>query len=675
MWRRFRPPLAVVAVALLGLIVLLAVLQYRWLGQISEAERAQRRATLATGALEFAQDFDREVTRAYLLFQTDAPIAEPVDDQALAGRFAARYDRWQETSRFPRLLKEFYAFSQDPPRADARPAATTLRRFDPATRRLEAVEWPESLRTWRDQLAIASWKDTSSGGDSFFIRRMPSPIWEAAPAIVVPMPLVVFGESRPGVRLAPAIAYSLLIIDRDYVSRELLPTLAERHLGHHAEQGRVGGLDFKVAVVSRAAPNALVFQSTPSFAPALDAQADATADLFKVRTQDFPPLAAEVRRFTAFATQHGATVTGAARFSMRDMTESRPLSIVIQRERAPGAGARSDAAGRGGLATRMTDTLVTAASSSHWKLIVTHASGSLEAAVSSQRRRNLAISSSVLGLLGASMGLLVLATRRAQRLAKQQMEFVAAVSHELRTPLAVIRSAADNLADGVVHDEARIRRYGELMRTEGRRLTDMVEQILEFAGIQSGQRGFALRPVGLGPLLHDIVSASSELIQGAGLVVEFDIPADLPPVLGDEPALRRVFQNLIDNAIKYGAAGRSIAVSARRSGSEVEVTIADHGIGIDAADQARIFEPFYRAADVVAAQMQGAGLGLSLVQRIVLAHGGRVTVKSAPREGSAFIVRLPVADEDAAGERASSTQTDQHSAADAPRGVQAVRSS
>ena len=296
--------------------------------------------------------------------------------------------------------------------------------------------------------------------------------------------------------------------------------------------------------------------------------------------------------------------------------------------------------------TRTTETRLTAGiSPPHWKLVVTHPSGSLEAAVSSQRRRNLAISSSVLGLLGASMGLLVLATRRAQRLAKQQMEFVAAVSHELRTPLAVIRSAAENLADGVVHDEARIRRYGELMRTEGRRLTEMVEQILEFAGIQSGQRGFALRPVGVGPLLHDIVSASSGLIEGAGLAVDFDIPADLPPVLGDEPALRRVFQNLIDNAIKYGAAGGSIRVSGRKSGSEVSVTVADRGIGIDRADQTRIFEPFYRAADVVAAQMQGAGLGLSLVQRIVAAHGGRVTVKSAPREGSEFTVHLPAAHE------------------------------
>jgi signal transduction histidine kinase len=233
------------------------------------------------------------------------------------------------------------------------------------------------------------------------------------------------------------------------------------------------------------------------------------------------------------------------------------------------------------------------------------------------------------------------------------MEFVAGVSHELRTPLAVIRSAAENLADGVVHDEDQIRRYGDLMRTEGRRLTDMVEQILEFAGIQSGQRGFALRAVMVEPLLRDIVSSSAALIERAGVAVEFDVPVDLPGVLGDEPALRRVFQNLIDNAIKYGAAGKWIGLRARKAGSVVTVTVADRGIGIDPAEQPRIFEPFYRAADVIAAQMQGAGLGLSLVQRIVVAHGGRVTVKSSPGAGSEFTVGLP-----AAGEEAGARQVD-----------------
>ncbi len=157
------------------------------------------------------------------------------------------------------------------------------------------------------------------------------------------------------------------------------------------------------------------------------------------------------------------------------------------------------------------------------------------------------------------------------------------------------------------------------------------------------------------------------------MAVDFDIPVDLPPVLGDEPALRRVFQNLIDNAIKYGAAGGWIGVSGRKSGSEVSVTVADRGIGIERADQARIFEPFYRAADVVAAQMQGAGLGLSLVQRIVAAHGGRVTVKSAPREGSAFTVHLPPRTSDPASR--ARQPSDDRPLPDAAPGVEAFKHS
>jgi signal transduction histidine kinase len=152
-----------------------------------------------------------------------------------------------------------------------------------------------------------------------------------------------------------------------------------------------------------------------------------------------------------------------------------------------------------------------------------------------------------------------------------------------------------------------------------------------------------LRPVEIAPLVQDIISASASLIESAGVEVELDLPEQLPAVLGDEPALRRAFQNLLDNAVKYGAAGGWVRVSARARGSHLFVTVADRGIGIDPSEQARIFEPFYRASDVVAAQMQGAGLGLSLVQRIVAAHGGVVTVKSAPRDGSEFTVQLPIA--------------------------------
>jgi signal transduction histidine kinase len=644
MWRRVRPPLVVVALALLGSIVLLAVLQYRWLGQISEAEREQRRATLARGASEFAQDFDREITRAYLLFQGEPPPGEAqdqLDDTQAAERFAALYDKWQSSSLFPRLLKEFFVYSQH----DAE--VSTLRRFDPDTRQLVSADWPASMKRWREHLLAGTWKEktASAAGSGMIIRRIPPAVWEDVPALVVPVPMFFFGDSRPEIRMNASLRYTIIAIDREYVARELLPSLAERHFGRQGDESGAA-LNFKVAVLSKSRQGAVVFQSTPSFTPGLDSAADATTGLFQVRTQDFTPLASEVRRFTAFAT---ATMTrrapgrGAANSARSSSPDSRPLSILIH----PGGSAPPKSS-----ATVTSTHVTTTQSSPQWQLVVTHPLGSLEAAVNAQRRRNLAISSGVLGLLGASMGLLVLSTRRAQQLAKQQMEFVAAVSHELRTPLAVIRSAADNLADGVVHDEAKIRRYGELMRTEGRRLTDMVEQILELAGIQSGQRGFALRPVALEPLIRDIVSSSSSLLERAGLAVELQLSDDLPAVLGDEPALRRVFQNLIDNAIKYGAAGGWVRIAARKAGSDVSVSVADNGIGIEPAEQPRIFEPFFRAADVVAAQTQGAGLGLSLVQRIVLAHGGRVTVKSTPRAGSEFTVELPSTGEDPAGERA-----------------------
>jgi two-component system sensor histidine kinase SenX3 len=399
-------------------------------------------------------------------------------------------------------------------------------------------------------------------------------------------------------------------------------------------------------VVSIAPGEGVVYTSAPSFTPARDADTDASADLFQVRAQDFTSVAAEVRRSISFgAAVHAvplerrpiekaepgrgsAPLTGTVAFR-----DGRPLSILVQ-------------PGTPGAQHVTTTTRFTTVSSPAWKLLLRHPAGSLEAAVGSLRRRNLIVSSSILGVLGASMGLLVLATRRAQRLARQQMEFVAAVSHELRTPLAVIRSAADNLADGVVRDEEQIRRYGELMRSEGRRLTEMVEQILELAGIQSGQRGFALRAVAIEPLLRDIIASSASLIERAGVEVDLRIPPDLPPVLGDQPALRRAFENLIANAVKYGASGRWIGVFAAKSDSDVTVTVADRGMGIAPADQSRIFEPFYRSNEAVAAQIQGAGLGLSLVERIVAAHRGRITVKSAPGEGSEFSISLRAAGEE-----------------------------
>lgn len=610
---RFRLPLSVVAAALVGLITLLGTLQYRWLGRISDAERERMTANLAERSRGFAQEFDREITRAFVTFQ----LPSAVQDENVAARVSTHYDRWLATARFPRLIKDVY-FAEP-----AEVAARALQRFSPATRFIEPVAWPESLAPVREQLVRLS--SPARTGTALVVRTFPSSVVESVPALVVPAPMIFFNEVvthdqtrgrlparhgavRPDFRLSPSMSYVVLVLDGDYMTQEMLPTLMQQHFRASGRES-----DYQIAVLS-VASKGIVYRSG-AFAPDSATKADASAGLFQVRLQEFGTLAAEVRRFTTHMSNRPPTAAEEQRA---------PVSIVVQKETSTGIDRQAIGAPR-------------------WMLMVKHSSGSLEAAVTSARRRNLFVSSSVLVLLGVSVGFLVVTTRRAQELARQQMEFVAAVSHELRTPLAVIRSAADNLADGVVHDDPQVRKYGDLVRGEGRRLTEMVEQILELSGIHSGQRSFALRAVPVISLMHEVMRASSTLSEAAQIDVEFDIPESLPPVLGDEQALRRVFQNLIGNAIKYGASGGWIGVKATSSGREVTISVSDKGIGIPATEQQKIFEPFYRAPDVVAARIHGAGLGLNLVRRIVEAHGGRVGVRSVEGSGSEFSVHLPAA--------------------------------
>lgn len=623
-----------VAAALLGLIALLATLQYRWLGQVSDAERERMKTNLAGRATAFAQDFDREITRAYLLFQLD-----PLNGEThVAAHVAQRFESWQASSRFPRLLKDVYVVSRGQ-------GDVALQRLKPSTRLIEPTDWPAMLHPIRTALTPAPVTEVSPE-ETIVMRTMPSSLWESIPAIVVPAPTVVFNTTRQvrllgnaagDMKIAPAaMSYVILVLDRDYMSGEMIPSLAEQHF-----RGASDGIDYQMAVVS-ADDGGPIFTTSETFRPTPATEADASAALFQVRLQEFGAMVSEVRRFTSFISTRIETQRrregSPAAVAFRDA----PWSIMLQ---------HGSPADKRAIETGMTmaaGSRVALRSAERWRLVVKHPAGSLETAVSNARRRNLLVSSGILAMLCVSVGFLVVSTRRAQDLARQQMEFVAAVSHELRTPLAVIRSAADNLAEGVVHEDTQVRKYGALVRGEGRRLSEMVEQILELAGIHSGQRGFALAPIPVMPLLREVVSMSSTLIEEAGMVVEYDVPDALPPVLGDQHALRRVFQNLLGNAIKYGADGRWIGLTARSTGREVLVTVADRGIGIEPAEQARIFEPFYRAPGAIAAQIQGAGLGLSLVQRIVEAHGGRITVRSAPGDGSEFVVHLPSASEEGA---------------------------
>jgi signal transduction histidine kinase len=251
-------------------------------------------------------------------------------------------------------------------------------------------------------------------------------------------------------------------------------------------------------------------------------------------------------------------------------------------------------------------------------------------------------------------------TRRAQALARQQMEFVAAVSHELRTPVSVIGAAAGNLADGVVADPQRVRKYGETIQGEARRLAETVERVLQLAGIAAGRAAASQSLIDPAELVHEAIGECRPEIEAAGVTVETAIAENLPQIGGDRAALRSALRNLISNGVKYGGTARWIRVSAkvpdggtRLTPTAVVFTVEDRGLGIDAEDRKHVFEPFYRGREAVSQQIQGSGLGLNLVLRIAEAHGGRVQVTSEPGKGSTFTLMLPAAPDRPAAETES----------------------
>jgi len=243
--------------------------------------------------------------------------------------------------------------------------------------------------------------------------------------------------------------------------------------------------------------------------------------------------------------------------------------------------------------------------------------------------------------------MIVIATRRAQLLARLQMEFVAGVSHELRTPLAVIASAADNIADGIVEDKSKIARYGEVIRSHAKQLNHLVEEILLFAASQQGHHRFNFVLTNPSELVETALARSSELIRAAGFTVDSEVQPNLGGVRVDPGACAHCLQNLIVNAIKYGGEDRWIGVRAcavtETHGPEIQIAVEDHGPGIPAFEQQRIFDPFYRGHAATSAQIHGTGLGLALARRIAEGMGGKLSVTSELGKGSTFVLHLPLA--------------------------------
>jgi signal transduction histidine kinase len=564
-------------VLLLVLLPALAVVQYRWVGQVSVAERERMHRNLENAADQFSDTFNDAIMAPLVQLQVGAATAR----DGSSDQYSDRYNSWINTAAHPQVVAGIFVVDVD------EAGLLRLRRFNSDLHVFEPTLWPMPLERWRPDFERAL--------EAFNAGRLPdlsTSFADEESLVAGPVRNTFVG---PRGRIAPpprpVFGFTVLELDMAYMRGQMIPELAERHFINP------GADSYRVAVTADADRSRVLYLSDPS--ATIDvAAADVTTPLFEIRG--------------GFGFRNGQNRADTVRDG-----NGNPAAVPVE--------------GR-------------------WRLIVQHQSGSLEAAVGQVRRRNLAISFGVLMMLSVSIALLMATSRKAERLAQQQMEFVAGVSHELRTPVAVIRSAAENLASGVVHGD-RVKRYGQMLEGEARRLGEMVERVLQYAGIESGL-GLGTRvPLQPTELIETAVESAMPLLGPEEVQIQRDIAPDLPPVLGDAAALRSAVQNLVANAVKYGGRDRWVGIRAQhhreRRRSEVWITVSDHGPGIPPSELPHIFEPFYRGAEALEKQIHGNGLGLSLVRRIVTAHGGRVSVATKPGAGSAFTLALPVAQVDA----------------------------
>lgn len=615
---------------------------------MSDATRAQMLANLHTSLMSFRQDFNHELVSAAVEIRTiaDSSNTNPTE-------LNDQFHRLQQTAAHPNLVSHIYLWAD--------PTHQQPLRFDPAAGKFERTAWPAEFDPMQQRLLEITTAHHPPAGrpeahdgrrrSEFAPRRifdghhrqgagrgtgmrgrmqemMPWAIDQSIPAVAFPIRQ---HTSSDGPVNRADVTWLIIQLNPGVLQKEIFPELTQKFFG------TASGTDYYVAV--RTISNdgrRVVYSSGPVSGEEKDRSPDAALNLVGPPFGHAGPPDAGMEFF-------GPARTRADRAQQGD-------EHMAALERLPRIDPFHYSEGQG-----------------MWQVTATHKSGSVEAAVGALRRRNLMASFGVLGVLAITMSLIVVASQRARRLARLQMDFVAGVSHELRTPLAVISSAAENIAHGVVEDKQQVVRYGNTIVKQSRQLTQLVEQVLLFAATQQPQRNLTYGRVTVSEVIETALEGTSSEVAAAGFTVERRIESGLPAVNADFAALVRSLQNLITNAVKYGGENRWLRISAsavKGAGrvEEVKVTVEDKGIGIGKDEIKHIFEPFYRSPAVSESGIHGTGLGLPLARTMVEAMGGRLTASSELGKGSAFSIHLPVAQERKAEET--------HGAADKPAGAE-----
>lgn len=618
--------------ALLIVLSALAVLQYHWINQLTEAQRQRTQAGLTAALSNIENDFDIEITRAFVAFQV--PFAN-VD----CGK---RYEEWLRHAPYPNLIRGVYTTEAGPTDALPKPVvlgeppirdwSRHLPEFAfPVGGDVRSVAGPIGFQVFSTEVAagavVSRNPEITIDGNPAFIFPLMSPV----PGVATRMMTQATGEEGPFqqtqvIRSAGAVrrpGWVILVFDANYIRSTFLPRLVQLYFGNPSAS------DYQILVLDKSATasSSVIF---PPQSPDLQgefAHPDGKIDLFELRPDCFS-LSSSSRNDLKPA---GVAPDPPVR-AIDDLSEI--LSGEPTACNGPARPLETNANGR-------------------WELLAKSRAGSLDQAMATFRRRNLFLSGTVLLVLALGVSMLVLLTERARALAEMQSEFVLGVSHELRTPLTVIGVAADNLKKGMVETSEEAHRYGEIIHTQTTELSHMIEQTLALARMRSEVTG---RRTSVLPerIVKDALADNEPALSRSGMEVRLDIASELPPINVDVHLIKRCVGNLIQNAIKYAAAGHWIALRARQAvkGRErmVEIAVEDRGPGISADDLPHVFEPFYRGKAVDTSPVAGIGLGLTLVKRAVEAHDGMIDVESA--RVTRFSIFLPALDVPSNGHKA-----------------------
>lgn len=278
-----------------------------------------------------------------------------------------------------------------------------------------------------------------------------------------------------------------------------------------------------------------------------------------------------------------------------------------------------------------------------WRLRTNYGAQAIPAVVAASTRPQLLLM--VVLALGMGLGVFLVAGAAARevRLAELKSDFVASVSHDLKTPLALIQLFAETLELGRVRTADRAQEYYRIINGEAKKLTRLIENILDFSRMEAGLRPYHMEPTDLGGLVTQVLERMAHQLSRQQLAVTTEVEPGLPPVLADAGAIEQAIENVLANAVKYAGESRDIEVAVRRAGRYAQVSVRDHGIGISRREQRRIFRKFYRVQEGLGGGPQGCGLGLAIVDHAMRGHGGFVGVESELGHGSTFTLNFPIA--------------------------------